>query len=182
MDPNSLSTLSNSPWWNVLLIVLGALCATVGSSVAAILTAMYQAKKARQVKMEETIGRQKVEVYKKALRLAGQLQSILIQGIYDDTIAFIAKENPWVLENEILLPPKFAQYWHSLRSNLRTAKREEKAQGKMPDGKQRNQKIEAMEERDTFMDELAKEAEKEIRNELGLPPVKILRPPKSNLG
>ena len=157
------------------LVLVGGLCAAFGGFIST----LYKAKNAQKIKMEQIIGEQKVEVYKKALRLAGQLQSILIQGIYDDAIAFINQENPWVLENEILLPAKFAEYWHSLRLNLRAARRKEQVQGKLPDGEQRNQKIEMLGELDTFMDELAEEAEKEIRNELGLPPITIRRPPKA---
>ena len=171
---------TNNPSWfaeykDLLLVLAGGFCAAFGGFVST----WYMARNARKIKMEETIGQQKVDAYKKALKLADQLKSILIQGTYEDVLSFISQENAWVLDNEILLPPKFAQYWHSVRLNILSAKRRAQAQGKMADGEKRDQKIEDLVELDSFIDKLAEEAEEEIRKELGLPPFKIHRPPKT---
>jgi len=180
MDPNSLSNLSGSPWWkDILLVLIGGGCAIAGSVLATILSVAYQTKKARQMKMEETIGRQKVGACKKALRLAGQLSSILIEGIFDDVLGFIKSENTWVLDNEILLPTKFVENWHSVRLNILSAKRRDKALRRMAEGPERDKIIEKIDELEEFADELAKEAVDVIRTDLGLPPFKIRRPNKA---
>jgi len=179
IDPNSLSTLSIAPWWkDILLVLIGGGCAFSGSVVATIVSIVYQTKKARQMKMEETIGIQKVDACKKALRLANQLSSILIQGIFDDVLGFMKTENSWVLDNEILLPPKFAQNWHSIRHNILSARRRDQICSKMADGPLLDKINDDITELEEFTDNLAKEAENAIRTDLGLPPFKILRPIK----
>ena len=151
IDPNSLSNLLITPWWkDILLVLVGGLCASAGSVAVAFASIWYQAKKARQIKMEETIGQQKVNVYRKALRLPTQLHYILIAGIYDDVLDFMETENPWVLENEIFLPAKFTRYWHSVRHNIYSAKITEKVQSRMADGDERDKKIKEIVEIDTF--------------------------------
>ena len=180
MDQNSLSTLSGSPWWkDILLFLIGGGCAVAGSVLATILSIKYQTKKARQMKMEETIGRQKVNACKKALRLADQLKSILIQGTEDDVLGFMKTENPWVLDNEILLPTKFVVNWHSVRQNILSVRRKDQAQRKKNDGPERDKIIEEIVGKEAFARELAKEAEDVIRSDLDLPPFKIQRPNKT---
>ena len=75
MDSNVISTseeiISNAASWfdtykDLLLVLMGGLCATFGG----LISTWYQARKARKIKREETIGQQQVEAYKKALRLA----------------------------------------------------------------------------------------------------------------
>ncbi len=180
IDLNSLSNLSIAPWWkDILLVLIGGGCAFSGSVVGTIVSITYQTKKARQMKMEETIGRQKVDALKKALRLANQLGSILIQGINDDVISFIKAENTWVLDNEILLPTKFVVNWHSVRQNILSARRKDKARLKMDEGPKLEKIIDEITELEKFADNLAKEAEIAIRTDLGLPPFKIRRPNKA---
>lgn len=179
MNPNSLIPTNNPSWFaeykDLLLVLAGGLCAAFGG----FFSTWFKARNARKIKMEETIGRQKVDVYKKALKLAHQLKSILMQGVYEDVLSFISKENPWVIDNEILLPLKFAQYWHSVRQNILSAQRKEKSLKRMSEGTKQGETIEKkVEEIETFTDNLAKAAEEEIRNELRLPTFKIIRPPK----
>jgi hypothetical protein len=183
MDPNIISTseeiISNTTSWvdtykDLLLVLAGGLCATFGGLIGT----WYQSLKARKIKREETIGRQQVDAYKKALRLANNLSSILIQGEEDDVLGYIKKYNEWVIDNEILLPPKFAQYWHSVRSNVRSIKRKGQSIHRMDEGSERDKKIDDLIELDGFVDKLAKDAEKEIRKQLKLPDFKIHRPPK----
>ncbi|MBC8179667.1 hypothetical protein H8E88_00960 [candidate division KSB1 bacterium] len=178
MDPNSLMPKINPSWLagykDLLLILAGGFCAAFGG----FFSTWYQAKKARKIKMEETIGQQKVDVYKKALRLVDQLSSELIQGTSQDVLNLIKEENQFVLDNEILLPHKFAQYWHSVRANIRTAKRREISQGSMSDGIKSDKQIEEIVGIEDFARGLAKAAKEEIRKELGLPTFNIIRPPK----
>ena len=161
---------------DLFLVLIGGLCAAFGGFVST----WYQAKKARQIKMSETIGVQQVEAFKEALSLISQLHSILIQFLNEDATEFITEHSRWVSENTILLPHKFVENWWSIRSNLRTAERMDKTQAKIPDGSERDKMIEDIVEINSFMDRLAEEAEKEIRNNLGLPKVEIQRPLKEN--
>ncbi len=178
MDPNSLSAASALSWFadfkDLLLVLVGGICAMIGG----LLSAWYETRTARRRRMEEIMGEQKVDIYKKALRLASQLGSILIQGAYGDILDFIKKENAWVLENEILLPQKFAENWHSVRNNVLSAQRRAEAQDRMPDGPERDTRIDEVLTIDAFCQQLAQEAENVIRQELGLRPFKIHRPPK----
>ncbi len=178
MDPNSLISQDTQSWIieykDLLLVLVGGFCAAFGGFVSI----WYRAKKARKIKMEETIGQQQVEVFKKALRLASNLSSILIQGIEEDVLKYISEHNEWVIENEILLPPIFAQYWHSVRANVRSIKRKVKPLERMNDGKERDKKVVELDVLEEFTRKLANDAEKEIRKKLKLPPFKIHRPPK----
>jgi hypothetical protein len=178
MDPNSLSTLSTSPGWNILLVLIGGFCAVTGSCLTTILSIKYQTTKARQLKFEETIGRQKVNAYKKALRLADQLGSILIQDTLDGVLGYMKSENPWILDNEIFLPYKFVVNWHSVRMNILSARRKDQAQAKMRDGSKRDKMIKEIAELEDFARKLIDEAKSEIRTDLGLPLFKIRRPYK----
>ena len=178
MNPNNIIPQDTQSWFveykDLLLVLVGGFCAAFGGFVST----WYRAKKARKIKREETIGQQQVEAYKKALRLASALGSTLIQGIEDDVLEYIRLHNPWVLDNEILLPPKFVEYWHSVRANVRSIKRKEKPVERMKDGEERDKKVDELVELEEFTRKLANDAEKEIRKKLKLPPFKIHRPPK----
>jgi len=178
MDPNSLISQDAQSWIieykDLLLVLVGGFCAAFGGFVST----LYRAKKARKIKREETIGQQQVEVFKKALRLADNLSSILIQGLEYDVLKYISKHNEWVIENEILLPPKFVQYWHSVRTNVKSIKRKRQLVDRMKEGPKRNEKIEELAQLESFADKLADDAEKEIRKKLKLPIFKIHRPPR----
>lgn len=178
MDPNNIIPQGIHSCFggykDLLLVLAGGLCATFGGFAGT----WYKARKARKIKREETIGQQQVEAYKKALRLANKLSSILIQGIEDDVLEFISLNNPWVLDNEILLPPKFCEYWHSVRANVRSIKRKAKPLEKTEDGPERDKKIKELVDLESFTGKLANDAEKEIRKKLKLPPFKIHRPPR----
>ena len=178
MDPNNIIPQDTQSWFgeykDLLLVLVGGFCAAFGGFVST----WYRAKKARKIKREETIGQQQVEVFKEALRLSSSLGSILIQGIEDDALKYISEHNEWVIENEILLPPKFAQYWHSVRANVKSIKRKQQSVNRMEEGQKRDEKIEELGELESFTDKLADDAEKEIRKRLKLPHFKIHRPPK----
>ena len=175
MDPNSLPDVLGSPWWkDILLVLIGGLCAVAGSALTTILSVAYQTKKARQGKMEETIGEQKVEAYKKALSLISQLRSSLIVATHDDTLSFMSQNREWVSDNIILLPHTFVENWRTIQVRLPQAKRRAKA----ANGNRRDQMIREQDKIESFVDSLAEEMEENIRNELGLPQVKIRRLPK----
>ena len=178
MDLNSLIPANNPSWFveykDLLLVLAGGFCAAFGG----FMSTWFMVKNARKIKIAETIGQQQVDAYKKAMRLAGQLNLILIQGVYKDVLSFMSEENPWVIDNAILLPPKFVEYWCSIRLNVSSAQRKETPLEGMSEGPERDKRIEEIVQINEFNRKLAKDAEEEIRKELDLPPFKIHHPQK----
>ena len=158
---------------DLFLVLIGGLCAAFGGFVSV----WYRAKNARKIKMEETIGEQKVEAYKKALSLISQLQGLLIQGTHEDGISFMKEHHKWLSNNIILLPHTFVEKWHSIAVQLQKCKRRANAPENMARDK-KDRLINELDELADSMDCLAEEAEMEIRNELGLPQVKVTGTPK----
>ncbi len=156
----------------LLLVLIGGICSAFGGFLAA----WYRAKKAQKIKLQETIGERKVAAYGKGLELIGQVQSVLIQGTEKDALEFLYKHGEWFADNLILLPHTFVENWRSIRLNLKSAIRKDKAQSKMEEGEKRNQVIEELGNLASFCDSLAREAEESIRNELDLPECKVKRP------
>ena len=56
------------------LVLIGGICSAIGGCVAV----WYQAKKARQIRMEELRGEQQLEACKKALSLIENIQVFLV--------------------------------------------------------------------------------------------------------
>jgi len=176
MDPTSdISWLSVIK--DLLLVLIGGICAAFGGFVST----WYTSRNARKIKMEETIGQQKVEAYKKALRLINKLRSISIQGDNQDILDFIDEENNWVLDNELLLPQTFAECWHSVRSNIRTMKIKTDSLEGLEEGEKRERIINELDQLFEFVQNMIKNVEEDIRKELGLGPFKIHRPPKKEI-
>jgi hypothetical protein len=152
------------------LILIGAVCSALGGCIAI----WYQAKKARQIRMEEVRGEQQLETYKKALYLIGQMKSLGGPAHKtEDALDFLKNNREWFSMNQILLPHTFVENWMSIESNLYSAKRKENEQQKTTDG-QRSQKIaDDLINIDKFVQSLANEAEKVLRKELKKPEVKI---------
>jgi len=178
MDPNSVMP-ENAPSWlaeykDLILVLAGGFCAAFGGFVST----WYRARTARSIKMREEIGRQQVEIYNKALRLTGGLGAILVQGTSTDVLNWMQRENGWVLDSEVLLPQGFVECWHSVKLNVKSAKRQEQAQQRMAEGEQKNKAIEEIVATDTFNRGLIKATEEAIRKECGLAPFIIHRPPK----
>ena len=112
------------------LILIGGICSAIGGCIAV----WYQAKKARQIRMEELRGEQQLEAFKKALSLIDQMQSLLIQGTTEDVLKFVYDNGEWFSMNQILLPHTFVENWRSIRLNLRSVKRKDDAQQETIEG------------------------------------------------
>lgn len=151
------------------LILVGGACAAGGG----FLSAWYQSTKARKIRFEEILGERKVEVYQKALSLALQLQSVLIQGTIEDSLGFVNSNHSWVCDNAIFLPEKYEQNWKSVLLNLRSIKRLESGRGS-------DEQADKLTEMESFVDTLAKEMEQITRKELGLDEIKIQRLAKTD--
>ena len=159
-----------------LLVIAGGFCSAIGGFAAI----WYQTKKARQTRFEEMIGEQKLEVYKKALSLIDQIQTLLIQGVTDDVLKVLYDNGEWFSMNQILLPHTFVENWRSMRLNLRSVKRKDKIQERTTDESKQNEIKADVVGIEDFVQKLVDEAEKTLRKELKLPEVKIKRWKKTN--
>jgi len=157
-----------------LLVLVGGICSALGGCIAI----WYQAKKARQIRMEELRGEQQLEACKKALSLIDQIQTLLIQRTTDDVIKFLYNNGEWLSMNQILLPATFVDNWRSIRLNLCNQQILEQAAKEKPDGEERSKVINEAVETWEYARKLAKEAEDILRKELNLPEVKIKTPEK----
>jgi len=153
----------------ILLVLVGGACAAFGGFVSM----WYHAKKARKIRREEVIGEKQVEVYQQAAGVASNVQSKLIQDTLEGTLQYVQLQGEWFWKNRLLLPQGFQNKWISLKSNLRKAVRMEKGQEKQKDEDKREEQINTLVELQSFLDQLAGEAEKEILKELGLSLIEI---------
>ncbi len=160
----------------IILVLIGGICSVIGGCIAI----WYQAKKARQVRMEEVKGEQQLEACKKALSLIDQIQSLLIQGTAEDVLKFLYDNGEWFSMNQILLPHTFVENWRSIRLNLQSVKRKDDTQQKMANEPKRDKIINDIVKTEDFVRQLAKEADAVLRKELGLKEVDIKRPNKKN--
>ena len=166
---SSLSGETLEVFKQVLLVLTGAISAILGGFLAT----WYQTKKARKIRREEVIGERQVEVYQQAARVASSLQSVLMQGTLEDAVRYVNEQGDWFWKNRLFLPQGFQNKWISLKSNLRRAVHMEKAQATQKDENERGKQIDTLGELESFLDQLAEEAEKEILGELGLSPIEI---------
>ncbi len=149
----------------MLPVLVGGLCAIIGG----FLSTWYLSKKARRIRMEETIGEKQVEIYKDALAVIGYLSSLLFQGTLEDSLDFISERDKWFWDSRVFLPQKFADNWVSIKLNLRKIVRMEKSHKDESD----------ISDIETYINQLTDEAQKEILNALNLPPITVHRLPKS---
>ena len=127
---------------------------------------------------KEVIDEKRVPVCTEALKLISRLRSALIQDTLEDSLNFVRQQDAWFWQNIAFLPHKFSDKWLSIKLGLRRAILFEKVQAAMVNGPDRDRRIEELVDLQSFMGHLAKEAEREIRNELCLPEVKIEHPHK----
>jgi hypothetical protein len=157
-----------------LLVLIGGICSAIGGCIAI----WYQAKKARQIRMEEVRGEQQLEACKKALSLIGSIQVILVAKTTEDVLNFLYDNGEWLSMNQILLPHPFVENWKSIRVNLHNLRLSEQAMKEMPHGAERNKEIEDAVKTGEYIRKLAREAEDGLRKEMNLPEIKIKTPDK----
>ena len=158
---------------DILLVLAGAISSIAGGFLAT----WYRARIAGKVKLKETIAERKVAAYGKGLELIGRVQSVLVQETKEGALAFLYEHGSWFADNLILLPHTFVVNWRSIRQNLKKAITLEKMKQDETDEDKRNQIIDRCVKTLTFCDELAREAEASIRDELDLPEFAIKHPP-----
>lgn len=155
------------------LVLIGGACSVLGGIIAI----WYQAKKARQIRMEEIRGEQQLEACKKALSLIGQIKTLLLQSTTDNTLKFLYDNDKWFSMNQILLPPTFVDNWRSIMLNLNNRKLFEQAVKEASDGSEtKKQSVEDAVKTWKYILNLAKEAENIILKELNRPEIKIKTP------
>lgn len=151
------------------LILIGAVCSTIGG----IVTILIRAKNARKIRREELIGEQSLESMKKALSLTDQIQAMRIQCVTEDIIGLLDREGEWFSTNQILLPHTFVENWRTLRVRLRQLKRKEQHVDTMDAGSDREQRDQEISALESFIDSLIDEMDECLREELGLKKVRI---------
>jgi len=156
------------------MVLIGGVCSTIGGCIAV----WYQAKKARQIRMEELRGEQQLEAYKKALSLIQNIQVFLEAKTPKDVLNFLDDNVEWFSMNQILLPHAFVENWKSIMINLGNLQLSDKATHELPNGENRDKKIKEAVETRKFNRKLAKEAEDVLRKEMNLPEIKIKTPSK----
>jgi hypothetical protein len=159
------------------LVLIGGICSTIGGCIAI----WYQAKKARQIRMEEIRGEQQIEAWKKGLSLTDRLWDLLVaeRGTTDDAIKVLRDNGEWFSMNQILLPHTFVENWRSVILNLCSIKRQDEARPRISDGAERDEAAKAAEQirkEEKFVKQLVKQMDEVLRRELGLKEVNIKRP------
>ncbi len=152
----------------ILPVLIGGLCAIAGS----FLSTWYLVKKARNIRMEETIAEKQVEICREALSAIGYLRSLLLQGTLKDSLDFMLKHDKWFWDSRAFLPHKFLDNWLSIKLNLQKVVRTQKNRT----GENAVEKVDKYEE---FINKLACDAETEILSVLSLPPITIHHLPKT---
>jgi hypothetical protein len=157
----------------ILLVAIGGVCSVMGGCIAL----WYQAKKARQIRMEEVRGEQQLEACKKALSLIGQIKRSLLKRTTDNTLKFLYDNDEWFSMNQILLPHTFVENWRAIMLNLNNMKLFEQAVKEALDGSEtKKQPVEDGVKTWEYTLELAKDAEEILRKELNLPEVNLKTP------
>ena len=156
------------------LILIGGICSAIGGCIAV----WYQAKKARQIRMEELRGEQQLEACKKALSLIGNIQVFLVAKTPKDVLNFLDDNVEWFSMNQILLPHAFVENWKSIMINLVNLQELDQEVKDLPNGGNRDKKIKEAGETRKFNRKLAEEAEDILRKEMNLPEIKIKTPNK----
>lgn len=156
------------------LVLIGGICSAIGGCVAV----WYQAKKARQIRMEELRGEQQLEACKKALSLIGTIQVLLQAKTPQDVLNFLDDNVEWFSMNQIILPHTFVVNWKSIMINLVNLQVLDKEAKELPDGENRDKKMKEAAETRKFNRKLAEEAKDILRKEMNLPEIRIKTPRK----
>ncbi|MFA5239944.1 MAG: hypothetical protein WC476_09615 [Phycisphaerae bacterium] len=150
------------------LILIGAICSTLGGCAAGCLAIWYQAKKTRQIRMEEKAAEVQFEARRKALVLIRQLRTFLPKREHGNARNFFSDNGSWFSENWMFLPDKYVENWRSIGWKLHDLARAEQNVKETTDQTKEGEYIEEAVALGKEMPQLALEAEDVLRKEMGL--------------
>ena len=158
------------------LVLVGGICSAIGGCIAV----WYQAKKARQIRMEEVRGEQQLEACKKALALTSQLWTLSIARTTDEAIRFLNANSEWFSMNQALLPHLFVENCISIRAALESVKDMEGDLQRISGEAKKPDIAKEISKNKRFIRQLIDTMDKEIRKELGLKEINIKMPDSKN--
>jgi hypothetical protein len=150
------------------LILIGAICSALGGCVAGCLAIWYQAKKTRQIRMEEKAAEVQFEARRKALVLIRKLRTFLTKREHDIARNFFSDNGCWFSDNWMFLPDKYVEKWKSIGWKLHDLARAEQGVKGAIDQDKKDKYIEEAVALGKEMPQLALEAENALRKEMGL--------------
>jgi len=150
------------------LVLLGGICSAFGGCAAGCMAIWYQAKKARQIRMEERAGERQFEVSTKALALIRRLRSLLVKREHDTAEQFFRDNGSWFETNWMFLPNGFVEGWKSVGLGLGDLSRADKAAAATRDEQKKNEYDEKAVALEDSLPKQALEAENALRKEMGL--------------
>jgi hypothetical protein len=150
------------------LILIGAICSTLGGCVAGCLAIWYQAKKTRQIRMEEKAAEVQFESRRKALVLIRQLRTLLTKREHNNARKFFSENGSWFSENWMFLPDKYAENWRLIGWKLHDLARADQRVKETTDQTKKDEYIEEAGALEREMPQLALNAENALRKEMGL--------------
>jgi|GEM_PF-1642595 len=110
---------SPAPWFQLIPVTVGGLLAILGG----FLSGLFQARRARRVRMEELIAERKVQANAEGYGKMKHIQGLLIQS----EIEFVAKamqdSEEWFWNNRLFLPARFSDKFLDLRTGVSRAMR-----------------------------------------------------------
>lgn len=150
------------------LILIGAICSALGGCIAACLAIWYQAKKTRQIKMEEKAAEVQFEAQRNGLRLIRKLRTSLVKR--EDNVArqFYCDNGSWFSENWMFLPDAFVENWRSIGLKLHDLAFADQAVKETTDSAKKDDYIKEAVALEKEMPQLALRAENALRREMRL--------------
>lgn len=145
---------------DTLKILLGGVLAILSGFIAT----LYQAKKARKIRMDEVIAEKKVTANAEAYAKMKDIASRLAHGTLQDVLRVIIENESWFFSNRIFLPGKFPDKWLTIRNNVDKAI---KLQEQLPE------KASELASLKDALREIANKAIDEIYKEMELPRIEV---------
>jgi hypothetical protein len=150
------------------LVLVGGLCSALAGCAASCIAIWYQARKARQTRMEERAGERQFEVSTEALKLIRELRTLLTKREPAGAQQFFKDNVGWFSTNWMFLPNGFIEAWKSIDLGLAELSREDLGAKTTPDEQKKHEYIEKAVDLGARLPEQALKAENTLRKEMGL--------------
>lgn len=136
--------------------------------MAGCLAIWYQAKKTRQIRMEEKAAEVQFEARRKALVLIRQLRTFLTKREHDNARNFFCDNGCWFSDNWMFPPDKCVENWRSIGWKLHDLARAEQGVKETTGPDEKGEYIKEAGALGKEMPQLALKAENALRKEMGL--------------